>query len=415
MSVFSLVDIVRYSAQLAIVIGGAGGATAVFRLPSPRGRLAYWRAVVAACLLLPLVVVFHPFSAAMATRLPFGDVALTIQAVGTAGSRMDVVRLIPAVLLVGAVLRTGYLTLGAWRLYRFRQTSPRVALHPEVEAAVRAVAPAAEFRSCDSIDQPVTFGFVRSIVLVPHRLLDLPLDLQCAVVLHEAFHVVRGDWLNLLAEQLVRTVFWFHPAMWWALDNIQLCREQTIDDLVVRRTGSRQAYVKALMSFADLAPVAAIGAPLLRRRHLARRIKAIATPTTRSAVSSFIAMTGLILASAGSVFGATSLIAVQGQHSQETIYEPGDGVTLPVVVGEVRPFYTERAKEAKIQGTVTMRCVVGRDGRVDDIAVIESLDGDYGLDDAAVEALRRWEFKPGTKDGTPVAVRVTVQMKFTLK
>ena len=414
MSAFSLVDVVRYSTQLAIIIGGAGAATAVFRLPSPRGRLAFWRAIVAACLLLPLVMVFHPFSAATVTRLPFGDAALTIQALGTAGSQMGVLKLIPAMLLAVALLRAGYLTLGAWRLYQFRQSSPRVALHPEVEAAARAVAPAAEFRSCDSIDQPVTFGFVRSIVLVPHRLLDLPLDLQCAVVLHEAFHVIRRDWLNLLAEQFVRTVFWFHPAMWWALDNVQLCREQTIDDLVVRWTGSRQAYVKALMSFADLAPVAAIGAPLLGRRHLARRIKAIATPTTRSAMSSLIAVTGLTLASAGSVVGA-SLIAVQGQHSQETIYEPGNGVTLPVVVSEIRPVYTERAKEAKIQGTVTMNCVVRRDGRVDDITVIESLDAEYGLDDAAVEALRRWEFKPGTRDGTPVAVRVTVQMKFTLK
>ena len=44
-----------------------------------------------------------------------------------------------------------------------------------------------------------------------------------------------------------------------------------------------------------------------------------------------------------------------------------------------------------------------------------SLDPTYGLDEQAVAAAKRWEFKPGTKDGKPVAVRVTLEMSFTLK
>ena len=47
--------------------------------------------------------------------------------------------------------------------------------------------------------------------------------------------------------------------------------------------------------------------------------------------------------------------------------------------------------------------------------VTQSLDKEYGLDTQAVEAARQWLFKPGTKDGKPVAVRVALEMTFTLK
>ena len=50
-----------------------------------------------------------------------------------------------------------------------------------------------------------------------------------------------------------------------------------------------------------------------------------------------------------------------------------------------------------------------------DVKVARSLDSVYGLDEAAVKAMKQWEFKPGLKDGKPVAVRISVDMAFTLK
>jgi len=54
-------------------------------------------------------------------------------------------------------------------------------------------------------------------------------------------------------------------------------------------------------------------------------------------------------------------------------------------------------------------------GTVGEVTVTKSLDDTYGLDQAAVAALKRWVFKPGQKDGKPVPVRVAVEMSFTLK
>jgi TonB family protein len=82
-------------------------------------------------------------------------------------------------------------------------------------------------------------------------------------------------------------------------------------------------------------------------------------------------------------------------------------------VKNVKPQYTEKARAAGIQGVVELSVVVGMDGNVSDVSVTQPLDDE--LDQQAVEAMRQWTFKPGTKDGKPVAVRVDVQMTFTLK
>jgi TonB family protein len=99
------------------------------------------------------------------------------------------------------------------------------------------------------------------------------------------------------------------------------------------------------------------------------------------------------------------------------VYEskPGSGVVLPVVVREVKPKYTAAAMQNKIQGSVWLSIIVGTNGDVTDATVSKSLDAEFGLDDEALAASKQWKFKPGTKDGKPVAVRVTLELTFTLR
>jgi TonB family protein len=99
----------------------------------------------------------------------------------------------------------------------------------------------------------------------------------------------------------------------------------------------------------------------------------------------------------------------------QDVYKPGSGVTLPTVVKKVNAQYTQEAKDAHIEGTVMLDAVVLADGTVGDVTVTRSLDTTYGLDEQAVKAMKQWQFKPGTKDGKPVAVQVSVEIRFTLK
>ncbi|MBI4484877.1 MAG: energy transducer TonB [Acidobacteria bacterium] len=96
-------------------------------------------------------------------------------------------------------------------------------------------------------------------------------------------------------------------------------------------------------------------------------------------------------------------------------YRPGNGVTLPRVLREVKPQYTSDAMRAKVQGTVLLECVVRSDGTVGDIEVIRSLDPTFGLDQEAIKAARQWRFAPGMRLGEPVAVLVTIELTFTLR
>ena len=98
-----------------------------------------------------------------------------------------------------------------------------------------------------------------------------------------------------------------------------------------------------------------------------------------------------------------------------TVYDVGNGVSLPTVLKEVKPAYTSEAIANRIQGTVLMSVVVLPDGTVGEVTVIRSLDTVFGLDAQAVLATKQWMFAPGMKDGVAVAVRVTIEMTFTLR
>lgn len=94
------------------------------------------------------------------------------------------------------------------------------------------------------------------------------------------------------------------------------------------------------------------------------------------------------------------------------VYHVGGGVSAPRVVYAPDPEYSEEARQAKYQGTVILWVVVDPQGRPRDLRVLRSLG--LGLDEKAMEAVRKWRFEPATKDGLPVAVQVSVEVRFHL-
>ena len=91
------------------------------------------------------------------------------------------------------------------------------------------------------------------------------------------------------------------------------------------------------------------------------------------------------------------------------------GVTTPVLITQVKPQYTADAMRAKVQGLVMVECVVMPDGTVGDARIVRSLDPRFGLDQEAITAAKKWRFKPGLLNGTPVPVIVTIELSFTLR
>jgi hypothetical protein len=80
-----------------------------------------------------------------------------------------------------------------------------------------------------------------------------------------------------------------------------------------------------------------------------------------------------------SIVAVTLILAVGALGAQAQVHHPGNGVTLPVVVSEVKADYTPEAKAAGIQGTVGLNPIVLADGTVGDVTVAQSLDAVHGL------------------------------------
>jgi periplasmic protein TonB len=90
----------------------------------------------------------------------------------------------------------------------------------------------------------------------------------------------------------------------------------------------------------------------------------------------------------------------------------GPGMTPPVPIFSPEPEYSEEARKAKFQGTVRLSLVVDEHGLPTNVKVITPLG--LGLDQKAIEAVEKWKFKPGMKDGKPVAVQASVEVNFRL-
>jgi TonB family protein len=95
------------------------------------------------------------------------------------------------------------------------------------------------------------------------------------------------------------------------------------------------------------------------------------------------------------------------------VFSVGGGVSEPQPTYTILPEYSDDGRKGHIQGTVELLIVVKADGSVEFQNVRKSLG--YGLDQKAIEAVRKWKFLPGKKDGVPVATLVSVSVNFSLR
>jgi uncharacterized protein (TIGR03435 family) len=113
-------------------------------------------------------------------------------------------------------------------------------------------------------DGPGAFGWLRPVILLPPATLMglTPQQLE-AVLAHELAHIRRHDYLVNVLQLVIETVFFYHPAIWWASGRIRLEREWCCDDIAVKTTGNALGYARALTTLADTIsrrPSLAVGA-----------------------------------------------------------------------------------------------------------------------------------------------------------
>ena len=398
-----LSDILSYSLQLTLVIGAGAALAVAFRIREPRVTLACWRTLLVVCLLLPLC---QPWLTTVPcrsrshrshhkesrSRLSF-PLRLRPRPRGPSHP------LLSCILCAGVAIRAVWLTTGAWTLARLRRTAQRLAPLPAAfcEAEARIGVQPGIYVS-DRIAGPITFGWRRPVVIVPPSVLEMPLHVQEAIAYHELLHVRRRDWLFEVLEEAVRTVFWFHPAMWWLIGRIQLSREQVVDGAAVGLTDSKERYVDALLLVAlNKSRVSLVPAPLFLRRSLLRqRVAQIlqeTTMTTRRLIASLTA------SSAALALAATVAVRSFPLEAQGTVgfAQESAGAPIQIVKGGDHLLhasfseYPRRAIEQQVQGDVVLDLVTDERGEVSDARV---LSGPEELRRAALESVLQWHYSP---------------------
>jgi TonB family protein len=396
-----LTNLAAWSAQAAVLVAAGSAAAWAFRLRAPRIRLAYWQALLAICLLLPAV---EPWRRAEDANIEF-----TTTAASPVPPRRAPARSLPwreallFVLASGCAARALWLAAGFGKLRRWRRDalvfSP---LPPRLDLLRAAVAPRAEFRLSSSLSGPVTFGLSRPVVVLPGRFRELSADIQEAIVCHELLHVRRRDWVVTVAEQAIRAVLWFHPAIWWLIGQAQLAREQTVDGEVVALTRNREQYLNALLAMAgnppalDLAPATLF----LRKRHLKNRVALLLKEVSMSKRS----LISFCATSCGVLFAAGWIALHTFPLQAAPVPQEADSGKL---LHSVPPKYPQAAREKRIEGAVVLEVHIDAEGRVSDTKV---LSGPDELRAAALEAILQWHYSP-TAMTLPTTTQVTMNFK----
>jgi TonB family protein len=402
----SIADLAAYVLQSSLILAVGLALPVLFRLRDARAALLYGQGLLVAVLLLPLL---QPEPVRASFR---GEMTVTGEWLGqlaqTGGSRSG--NLFLGILGVGILLRLGWLGLGLLTLRSWRRDAWRARLAPEVLEIADAVGTRARLLVSGRVESPVTFGWLRPVVLLPVGFLELPTEIQRGVLCHELLHVRRRDWLASLFEEGMRALLWFHPGVWMLLARIALSREQVVDREAVRLTGSRRAYLEALRAFAG-SRQAVPGLPFFHRGHLLRRVTHLCkeVPMSRSRIATLVTTFAGLLA-------LTAFLAVLA-FPMGTAWAAGPvrvsgNVKAPKAVNKVQPEYPESARESKAKGDVVLEIVIDEQGRVQNPTVAKS-SGNADFDRSALETIAQWTFQPATLEGKPVAVYYTITIRFT--
>lgn len=326
-----------------------------------------------------------------------------------------------AAFLLYSILRLAHGLFAANRL--LRHASP-ILLAPQAQSVWQTCLlhfhlPPTLLAESESLRTPITLGLRNPHILFPAGLLaSLPPDDLNTLLAHEAAHIARHDFARNLIMQILTLPIAFHPFTHIALARLSETREIVCDTLAAEAlptTGGRIAYARSLLRLAStlIQPAAAnrnaIGIGIFDANPLERRIMSLTHVTPRPTLVRRIVLT----AAAFTLACGTCLSAV-ALHTSIAPVDPvkvGGGVMAGQVESKTQPVYPQAAKDAKIQGSVLLHAIIGKDGSIENLTV---LSGPPELQSSALEAVRHWVYKPYLLNGEPTEVETTITINYSL-
>ena len=388
-STLFLDNVTAWALQVA-VIGLVGGVLPViFRTRHPHSQLIYYHVLLIVCLAAPILQPWQrptllegPALAGMPTAVTF------VEGTPAAAPPINWGLVLVVILVGGALLKLAWLCVGLFRLRRYRQTATGLDALPEaVERARSLVGADAQFCVSNETTGPVTFGFLKPVVLLPEGFRSMPAGEQLGIACHELLHVRRRDWPVRVIEELYGSLLWFHPVVWFLLARTRLAGEQWVDAEVVRLTADRDRYVDALLAIADTRTESLIPAPLfLQRRHLKQRMRSLlmeASMSSKQLIPAYTAMATILFLAAVWVGGSFPMVGLADVAQPTGEQESSIGYVV-----QRTAFYPSDTEES-VDEPVVVELVFNSEGEITDTRV---LSGPEFLRKAAIETALRGEY-----------------------
>jgi beta-lactamase regulating signal transducer with metallopeptidase domain len=194
-------------------------------------------------------------------------------------------------LVVWAVIAAWFLCAvikAAWHLYLLRSSCTSLQpndLDPSLRDTLRRYSAQRKLSLCTSarVSVPAAIGLLKPAVVIPEWVMgELSTEEVNQILIHELAHLRRwDDWTNL-AQQIIKAVFFFHPAVWWIDKKVALERESACDDVVLAEAASPRAYAECLTRLAEKSflhrSVVLAQAALGRIRQMSLRVSRILDP-----------------------------------------------------------------------------------------------------------------------------------------
>jgi TonB family protein len=273
---------------------------------------------------------------------------------------------------------------------------------------------------------PLTMGLRRKLVMLPTNMVaGLPgTDLR-TVIAHEFAHIHRNDFLKNLIYEVLSLPVSYHPLFWLTRERIMESREMVCDQMAAETSG-RNEYARSLLRLASLLvegmsirtphAIGIFDANVFERRLMRLTGKDNDIRGVRR-LAIVIACAALGVGTCGSVLALSMHVDAASAASDENKPKTTEPLKVSAsemagnVVRKVPPIYPVAAKKARIQGTVELEAIIGKDGSVEHLEVVS---GPKELQESSLDAVRQWTYKPFLLNGDPVEVKTTINVIYSL-
>jgi TonB family protein len=340
---------------------------------------------------------------------------------------VDALAVVMGAYLCGLVYFSGRLGWGVWVTEALRRSAHPVAAEEETgqkiarfQRLLGVSGDEVEVVSSPGISGPATVGIWRHTLILPPGFLDglSAADLD-AVLAHEFAHMRRWDFAKNLLYGLGSLPAAYHPAVWMTRRRLAETRELVCDGMAAKAVGGRESYARSLLRLARmlsdrerpgiLHAIGILDANIFERRVMHLTGKSIeVSGVRRLGIAAACVVVGLATCTAAMALRTDVNQPPAKSTAPAQIPVKPDAVT---VFKKVQPVYPADAKKARIQGTVVLDAVIGKDGKVEHLSVVS---GHAELQQSALDAVRQWEYQPFLLNGDPVVVETTVNVIYTL-